>query len=175
MECPKCGFEIDDNATVCPNCKKVLKLICPVCKTVNRENICKKCGYVIVTKCSNCGKVALVKTKKCRHCGNSLEKSVIINESNTDNFAVLKIDFTNMDKIRKALNSPRLYSKFKSNLDKMITEFLKTVGLRRQIIDKSFVIRFNKDYSFNSSAGRRIKRMIFSSIYFFTNFVETSL
>ena len=30
MECPKCGFELDDKAMVCPNCKKVLKLACPV-------------------------------------------------------------------------------------------------------------------------------------------------
>ena len=27
MECPKCGYTIDKNALVCPNCKKVLKLI----------------------------------------------------------------------------------------------------------------------------------------------------
>jgi predicted amidophosphoribosyltransferase len=40
MECPKCGMEISDNAMVCPNCKKVLKIICPVCRTVNEKNIC---------------------------------------------------------------------------------------------------------------------------------------
>ena len=44
MECPKCGAEINKNAMVCPNCKKVLKIVCPVCKTINTKNTCKKCG-----------------------------------------------------------------------------------------------------------------------------------
>ena len=57
MECPKCGLEIDDKATVCPNCKKVLKVVCPICKTINKTNTCKKCGYVIITKCNKCGKI----------------------------------------------------------------------------------------------------------------------
>ena len=57
MECPKCGAEIDKGALVCPNCKKVLKIICPVCKTVNTKNVCKKCGEVLVTKCAKCGKI----------------------------------------------------------------------------------------------------------------------
>ena len=65
MECPKCGLEIDDKALVCPNCKKVLKLVCPVCKAVNEGSTCKKCGYVIVTKCHQCGKVNQTAKKKC--------------------------------------------------------------------------------------------------------------
>ena len=30
---------------MCPNCKKVLKVVCPICKTINKTNTCKKCGY----------------------------------------------------------------------------------------------------------------------------------
>lgn len=74
MECPKCGFEIDDKATVCPNCKKVLKLVCPICRTVNENNVCKKCGYVIVTKCNKCGKVNPTEFKKCKKCGAGFRK-----------------------------------------------------------------------------------------------------
>ena len=79
MECPKCGLEIDDKAMVCPNCKKVLKLACPVCKTINESNTCKKCGYVIISKCHNCGKINQTFSKKCKKGGFDTEKSVIMN------------------------------------------------------------------------------------------------
>lgn len=160
MECPKCGFEIDEKAMVCPNCKKVLKVICPVCKTVNRGNVCKKCGYVIVTKCSKCGKIAPTGTKKCKKCGTSLEKSVIINESNTDDFVMLTLDFPNMAEMKRLLGTTQLYNKFKVNLDKTISDFAKSVGIRRQIIGKTYVLRFNKDYSFSASANTAIKSTI---------------
>ena len=75
MECPKCGLEIDDKAMVCPNCKKVLKLACPVCKTINESNTCRKCGYVIITKCHNCGKINQTFNKKCKKCGFDTEKT----------------------------------------------------------------------------------------------------
>ena len=65
MECPKCGYEIDEKALVCPNCKKVLKLACPICKTINDSNTCKSCGYVIISKCHNCGKINQTISKKC--------------------------------------------------------------------------------------------------------------
>ena len=78
MECPKCGAEIDKGALVCPNCKKVLKIICPVCKTVNTKNVCKKCGEVLVTKCAKCGKINLLKNEKCVKCGYSNEISAVL-------------------------------------------------------------------------------------------------
>ena len=96
MECPKCGMEIDDKALVCPNCKKVLKLVCPICKTINTGNTCKKCGYVIISKCHNCGKINQTYTKTCKKCGFDTEKSVILNEANTDDFAQLFIEFPNL-------------------------------------------------------------------------------
>lgn len=160
MECPKCGLEIDDKALVCPHCKKVLRLSCPKCRTINENNICKKCGYVIISKCNNCGKVNQTINKKCKKCGFDTEKSVIMNESNSDDFAMLTIDFPNLDDIREYLGSVKQLNKFKINLDKIILDYAKSIGVRRQIIDKTYVIRFNKDYTFNSSVQTAITAII---------------
>ena len=160
MECPKCGLEIDDKALVCPNCKKVLKLTCPICKTINATNACKKCGYVIITKCHNCGKINQTITKKCRKCGFDTEKSVIMNESNTDDFVLLTIDFPNMNDMKDYLGSAKLLNKFKINIDKVINDYAKSIGLRRQLIGKTYVIRCDKDYTFNSSASTAVKAAI---------------
>ena len=160
MECPKCGLEIDDKAMVCPNCKKVLKLACPICKTINTTNTCRKCGYTIITKCHNCGKINQTISKKCRKCGFDTEKSVIMNESNADDYAILTIDFPNMDEMKTCLGSAKLLNKFKVSLDKIIVDYTKSIGLRRQIIGKTYVIRCDKDYTFNSSASTAVKTAI---------------
>lgn len=160
MECPKCGLEIDDKAMVCPNCKKVLKLACPICKTINENNICKKCGYVIISKCHNCGKINQTISKKCKKCGFDTEKSVIMNEANTDDFVMLTIDFPNMDEMKTLLGTAKLLNKFKINLDKLIKDYAKSIGLRRQVIGKTYVIRFDKDYTFNSSVASATKAAI---------------
>ena len=160
MECPKCGFEIDDNATVCPNCKKVLKIVCPKCKTLNKTNTCKRCGYVILTKCHKCGKINLSEHGKCRKCGFDLEKSVILNESNTDNFACLIITFPVMGEIAQILGSARLVNKFKNNIDNIIVKQAEEASARRQVVGKNIVIRFNKEYSFKSSAKTAIDTAI---------------
>ncbi len=160
MECPKCGYEIDDKAFVCPNCKKVLKLACPICKTINTTNTCKKCGYVIISKCHNCGKINQTINKKCRKCGYDTEKSVIMNEANTDDFVMLTIDFPNINDMKNLFGSAKLLNKFKINLDKIIYDYTKSIGLRRQIVGKTYVIRFDKDYTFNSSASTAIKTVI---------------
>ena len=160
MECPKCGYEIDDKAMVCPNCKKVLKLACPICKTINETNTCKKCGYVIINKCHNCGKINQTFSKKCKKCGFDTEKSVIMNESNTDDFVMLTIDFPNLNDMKNVLGSAKLLNKFKINLDKIILDYTKSIGLRRQIIGKTYVIRCDKDYTFSSSASTAVKAAI---------------
>lgn len=160
MECPKCGFEIDEKATVCPNCKKVLKIVCPICKTLNKSNTCKKCGYVILTKCNRCGKINLTGNHKCKKCGFDLEQSVILNEANTDEFVSLVINFPNMDEMRRILGSIRLLNKFKDNLDRIIDSCAKEARARRQIIGKQYVIRFDKEYTFNTSAQTAISTAI---------------
>ena len=157
MECPKCGMEIDDKALVCPNCKKVLKLVCPICKTINTGNTCKKCGYVIITKCHNCGKINQTNSKICKKCGFDTEKSVIMNEANTDNFATVLIDFPNLSDMNQLLGSAKLFNKFKDSLDKVIAEHVRSAGLRRQIIGKTYIIRCDKDYTFNSSSGTAVQ------------------
>ncbi|MDR1167868.1 MAG: hypothetical protein LBK53_03120 [Heliobacteriaceae bacterium] len=154
MECPKCGLEVDDKTTVCPNCKKVLKMSCPVCMTLNETSTCKKCGYVIISKCNKCGKVNQTFTKKCKNCGFSTEKSVILNEANGDDFVMLTIEFPNLDEIKTVLGNrdPQAFTKFKTGLDKIIHGYADTVEIRRQIISGVYILRFLKDYTFNSSA-----------------------
>lgn len=160
MECPKCGYEINEKTTVCPNCKKVLKVVCPICKTINKTNTCKRCGYVILTKCNRCGKINLTGNHTCKKCGFDLERSVILNESNSDEFVSLVITFPNMDEMRQILGSARLYNKFKDNLDKIIETAAKEARTRRQLIKKNIVIRFNRDYTFGTSAHTAIDTAI---------------
>lgn len=160
MECPKCGLEIDEKTIVCPNCKKVLKVVCPVCKTINKSNTCKNCGYVIVGKCNKCGKINLTGDKKCKKCGFDLEQSVILNEANTDKFACLTIEFPNMNEMKVVLGSAKLLNKFKQNIDKIIYDVGKEIGVRRQIVGKKYVLRFDKDYTFGSSVNSAINAII---------------
>lgn len=157
MECPKCGYEIDEKTTVCPNCKKVLKVVCPICRTINKTNVCKRCGYVILTKCHKCGKINLTEFKNCKKCNTDLEKSVILNEANTDEFACLIISFPVMGEIAQILGSAKLVNKFKNNIDKIILGYATEAMVRRQHIGKNIVIRFNKEYSFKASARNAIK------------------
>ena len=161
MECPKCGAEIDKSAMVCPNCKKVLKIVCPVCRTVNEKNICKKCGEVLVVKCSNCGKINMMKNQKCIKCGHSTEISAVQAESNADTFAVVKIEFPNYDIIKTALGSNQLFTKFKANVDKMINGYAVSHNIRRQIVNNGiYILRFNKAYTMSSSANSAIEGVI---------------
>lgn len=161
MECPKCGAEIENNALVCPNCKKVLKIICPVCRTVNEKNVCRKCGEVLVVKCNNCGKINMMKNRKCIKCGYSTEISAVQSESNTDTFAVVKIEFPNYEVLKTALGSNQLFTKFKSNIDKIIYAYVAKLGVRRQIVQNGiYLLRFNKAYTMSSSAASAIETVI---------------
>ncbi len=157
MECPKCGAEISKGAMVCPNCKKVLKIVCPVCKTVNTKNTCRKCGEILVTKCAKCGKINLMKNEKCIKCGFSNEISAVMGEANTDKFAVVRIDFPNSDVVKAKLGSNQLYQKFRTNFDALIAAYVNSIGVRRQIINNDvYIIRFNKDYTLSASANSAI-------------------
>lgn len=160
MECPKCKTEITEDMLVCPNCKKVLKLVCPKCETINKTNTCKKCGFVIISKCHNCGKINQTITNKCSKCGFSTYTSVAINSSNLDEFACLTIEFPNLGSIKTALGSIKLTEKFKANLDKLITDYTGSIGMTREIIENVYIIRFNRDESFKKSSLNAIKAAI---------------
>jgi len=62
--------------------------------------------------------------------------------------------------MRNLLGSLQLLNKFKINLDKIIDDYTKSIGLRRQIIDNTYVIRFNKDYTFHTSSENAVKTAI---------------
>lgn len=99
MECPSCGAEITDKDKICPKCKKVLRLECPVCSTLNTRKVCEKCGYIIISKCVKCSKINPTINKVCSNCGTSTYASVLVNTSKLEEFAVLTFDFVNLDKI----------------------------------------------------------------------------
>lgn len=160
MKCPKCNKEIADNVLVCLGCKKVLKLACPKCNTINKANTCRKCGFVIVAKCHKCGKINPTQDGKCSKCGFSTYTSVAINSSNIDEFACLTIDFPNLSELKAVLGSTKLTEKFKTNLDNLILNYTHSYGLTREIIEDVYVIRFNKDGSFSTSAKNAMKAAI---------------
>lgn len=152
MKCPKCGYNIEDNASVCPKCKKVLKLHCPNCGSDSTSNTCKKCGFVIITKCHKCGKINPTINGTCTKCGFSTYTSASINSSNIDEFACVTVDFPNLDVFKKAFGPIKLFEKFKINLDNLIVNYTKTYNLKREIIDNTYIIRFNKSRTFIESA-----------------------
>ncbi len=161
MECPKCGVEIDNNTLVCPNCKKVLKIICPTCRTINTKNICKTCGEILASKCVKCGKINLTRNKNCPKCGYPTAYSALQGECLTDEFAVIKIEFPNSDIVKAKLGSNKLFTKFRSNFDRMIVKYVNSLGLRRQVFKGDvYIIRFNRTYTFSSSANDAMKAVV---------------
>lgn len=170
MECPKCGYIIDENTLVCPNCKKVLKLICPKCKTLNKSNTCRTCGFTIVTKCYQCGKVNPTINGYCSKCGFSTYVSEVLNDSNIEEFACLTFDFPNLDAIKKNLKSKKMYDKFKSKMDKFIKNYFVPLHLKPQIIDGTYVVRFNKDYTFK----RSVKNALASAVNVLNALLKTN-
>ena len=160
MECPKCGMIIDDKAITCPNCKKVLKLICPICHAINTSNTCHKCGYIIVNKCHKCGKINQTIVGKCPKCGFDTNVSAILHGSNIEEFAGVTINFPNIKDVKKLLGSQKLYDKFKDKLNNLIYDYTRSIGLKRGVIDDTYVIRFNKDYTYASSVKNAVKSSI---------------
>lgn len=160
MRCPKCNHDINEKMLVCPNCKKVLQLVCPKCNTTNKSNTCKKCGFVIISKCRSCGRINQTISEKCSKCGFSTYTSVAINTSTIDEFACITVEFINLKEIKSALGSTKLADKFRTNLDVLILNYTASIGLTREIIEDVYVIRFNKDASFKTSANNAIKASI---------------
>lgn len=160
MECPKCGATIKDDALICHNCKKVLKLVCPICHAINTKNTCNQCGYIILNKCHVCGKVNQTIVGKCPKCGFDTNVSAILQVSNCEEFASLTLDFPNLDDMKTVLGSQQLFDKFKDKLNNLIYDYAKSIGLKRGVFGNTYLIRFNKDYTFAASAKHAIKSTI---------------
>ena len=167
MECPKCHKIIDDKATVCPHCRKVLSLVCPNCQTISKTSVCKKCGYIILEKCTKCGRMVPTTQEKCK-CGFSVSSSVACNECETDEFAYVLIKFAGLKNIRENLASQELYSKFLIRLKNLLISQLK--GIDGYIINygNNYAINFNKELSFPTSANKAV-RLGLKLINAFTN------
>lgn len=83
-----------------------------------------------------------------------------MNEANSDNYVLVTIDFPNLSDMKRLLGSAKLYNKFKVNLDKIIADYVKSIGLRRQLINGTYAIRCTRDYTFSGSALTAVKAAI---------------
>lgn len=159
MECPKCGNEVRDTEKVCPFCKKVLQLECPVCHKYNTSSVCTECGHVIIQKCHKCGTPG-PNTGVCRKCGFDTAKSVIMNEAETEEYACLAITFPNLEDLRPALKNKQIFNKFKKKLKEALFTYAKGQDNRMERFDETYVIKYYKEFSFTSSVKKAVKSAI---------------
>ena len=160
MECPRCNNEVSEHDKVCPHCKKVLLLECPICHKLSRTPLCPECGFVIVSKCYKCGQLNKTINGTCKKCGFSTFKSVSMNEAETDEFACLAITFPNLENLRPALKNKQIFNKFFKKLKSFIFAFGKQQENRVQYIDNIFIIKYYKEFSMSSSANKAVKSAI---------------
>jgi len=154
MECPKCHTIIKDNETVCPKCHKVLLLECPNCHSLEETPVCSKCGYKILVKCSKCGKINPSNIGTCVKCGFSTQSSLALQECESDELAYVIIKFNNLKKIRRLLKSKDLYEKFFYKLKNLMLAQVKNAEGLFITYDDTFVLNFNKELSFPTSANK---------------------
>ena len=159
MECPKCHKKLEENAIVCPYCHKVLMLECPNCHNHTDSPICDKCGYTILTKCSKCGRKVSTAQEKCK-CGFPTKTSIAYQECETDEFASIIVKFSALKNIRRVLGSQELFTKFYFRLRNLLVAQIKSVEGKIIIYNDTFVINFNKELSFPTSANKAIRLAI---------------
>src|SRR5574344_549499 len=160
MECPKCHNEVGEHEKICPYCRKVLLLECPICHKFNRTALCSECGFVIISKCHNCGQLNPTIKGVCKKCGFDTYKSISMNEAETDEFAFLAINFPNLEALRPALKNKQIFNKFYKKLKAMIFSYGKSQDNRVQLIDDSFIIKYYKEFSMTSSVKKAVKSAI---------------
>ena len=156
MDCPKCHNNISEKATVCPHCHKVLALTCPNCHSISHSAICEKCGYIILEKCSKCNSLVPTANVHCK-CGFSTATSVAYNECETDEFAVITLNFGILQELKKILGSKELYTKFLVKLKNLITAQIKDQALCVITYGNTYNINFNKELSFATSVNKALK------------------
>ncbi len=157
MECPKCHSLINDNETVCPKCHKVFLLECPNCHSLEETSTCTKCGYRILVKCSKCGKVNPTINDLCSKCGFPTKTSLAFQECESDELASVTIKFDNLKKIRRLLKSRDLYDKFVFKLKNLIMAAVKNTDGLFITYGDIFVLNFNKELSFPTSANKAVR------------------
>ena len=157
MDCPKCGNEIKETDKVCPFCNKRLLIECPICHRWSRTAVCDECGYVIIVKCNQCGTAGPNILGKCRKCGFSTAKSVIMNEAETEEYACLAITFPNLEDLRPALKNKTIFNKFKKKLKQALFGYAKSQDNRAQLFGETYVIKYYKEFSLTSSVKKAVK------------------
>lgn len=157
MECPKCGKQISDNLTVCPECNKVIALKCPNCSALSDAPICSKCGYTILVKCSKCSKISPVEKGACSKCGFSLKTSLAYQECESDEYASIIVKFDSLPSIKRSLKSKELYSKFLYKIKNLLLSNLKGLDCKLVIYNDVYVININKELSLPTSANKALR------------------
>ena len=160
MECPKCGNNVSESDKICPHCKKVLLLECPICHKLSRTPLCPECGFVIISKCHNCGQINKTINGVCKKCGFSTYKSISMNEAETEEFACLAITFPNLEDLRPALKNKQIFNKFYKKLKGFIFNYASQQDNRAQLIENNFIIKYYKEFSMSSSVNKAVKSAI---------------
>lgn len=157
MECPKCHTKVKDGVTVCPRCHKVLALKCPNCGTIGESPVCEKCGYTILVKCSKCSKTFPVDKEICPKCKFSLKTSLAYQECESDEFASIIIKFGSLKKIKKALKSQELYTKFYFKLKNLLLAQIKGVDCNFITYGDIFTVNMCKELSLATSSNKAVR------------------
>lgn len=73
--CPKCGYDMPDDATKCDECGYEMPKSCPGCGNMVAKNVkfCPECGVSMEKKCPKCGISIEGSTKFCPECGEKFE------------------------------------------------------------------------------------------------------
>lgn len=157
MECPKCHTRVREGETVCPRCHKVLALKCPNCGTIGESPVCEKCGYTILVKCSKCSKTAPYDKELCPKCKFSLKTSLAYQECESDEFASVIIKFGSLKKIKKALKSQELYTKFYFRLKNLLLAQIKGVDCNFITYGDIFTVNMCKELSLATSSNKAVR------------------
>ena len=160
MECPKCSNEVSERDKVCPHCKRVLLLECPICHKMTRSLLCEECGFVVVSKCQSCGQINKTINGSCKKCGFSTYKSISMNEAETDEFACLVVTFPGIEGLRPVLKNKQLYNKFYNKIKEFLFGYGRKEDNRVQLIEGAFIFKFYKEFSLSSSANKALKSAI---------------
>jgi len=175
MKCPKCNTEVNENQAICPTCRKVLLLECPNCHSYSESSVCETCGYTILVKCAKCKKVVPFEKNNCTKCGFSLATSLGYQECESDEYASIIIKFGALNKIKKALKSKDLYTKFLNRIKNLLTSQTKGIDCKIIKYEDIYCINLNKELSFSTSANKATRlalKLINSFVGLNTNIIN---